>query len=90
MKDAESRYFLKENENIHVIGEEVILTVDGEQVEFDLVTCPHCEGLFAVESYYPNNISSISYCPFCRFEVGIEDKNTFLYYDLNGKYKEDI
>jgi hypothetical protein len=88
MKNGEERFFLKENENIHVIGEELIVIIDGEQIQFDLVACPHCEGIFSVESYYPDNISSVVYCPYCQLEVGVEDRRTFLNYDSNGKYVE--
>lgn len=87
MKEPEERFFLwKENENIHVIGEELIVIIDGKQVRFDLVTCPHCEGMFAVESFYPDNIYSIVHCPFCHLEVGVEDEGSFINYTPNGDY----
>lgn len=89
MKEADKRYFCNENKNIHVLGKEIMLTVEGEEIQFDLVSCPHCEGLFAVESFYPDNIHSVLHCPFCCLEVGIEDKCTFLFYDDKGEYTDD-
>jgi len=86
MKNPEERYFCEENENMHIIGEQITIDIKGEKIEVDAVVCPHCEGIFAVESWFPDNIHSVVHCPFCCLEVGVEDKNTFLGYTPRGDY----
>jgi len=58
------------------------IAVDDEDHEITLVTCPLCQGLFAVDSTFLDQVSDLVCCPMCQSQVGVDDSDAAGYVDI--------
>jgi len=64
-------YSQEENKENAVVHDFVYRWVDeeGSGQEIEVLTCPHCNGIFAVDSMYLDMIDDVVHCPMCCMEV---------------------
>jgi len=69
-------YSQEENPNNVVIREFVYSweNPEGQEQEIEIVTCPHCNGVFAVDSTYLDQVDDVVHCPMCCIEVIIVEE----------------
>jgi len=49
--------------------------LEGEEQEIEIVTCPHCNGVFGVDSAYLDQVDDVIHCPMCCIETVIAEKD---------------
>lgn len=65
------KFNVEENSNPRVIGKPITVA---EDKEMEWVECPHCNGLFAVDSTYLDQMTEDVNCPMCCLEVVIAEE----------------